>query len=527
MGHGQAGAVGTEAFDAWADLDADGNLAARRVFGGGVDQPLARVAAGQAGWYLTDARGSVRAVTDGSGAVTGTRDYAPFGAVTATAGAGLDRYAWTGRELDGALGFQYHRARMYDVGAGRWLSEDPAGFAAGDPNLYRYAGNSPTNATDPSGLQPPALAPAPSAESSGDPKVRLLCELFADALRQERQRRALEAATPRMTAVSPTEAAQRDRLREWQRQREETNIRYQGFLERIRTRNLAGLPSINFGLIEQADALYRRDDAAAWARLSPTEQFVMELGKQVVLFLAAGPVGEWAAAGGLTVGRTASGMVRVAQGGRTVEFAEAELATLRSATGGLAPLRSSAGIPSGAASPVGNINRSVTMQELLADSTLVPGMKGAYVDVPVLGGRTKNGILFEDLSQLTINHNGAEFMLTRETVTASNGQIVSARWRIYSGTTDQIPPPAFLRTGPKGETIVERIIGHTHPRPMPFQPRWNQPSGADIQYLQRIRAEWQRIYGPNSEPFGRIFGDIGDPAVIYGPRSTHGAAVPP
>ncbi|MFO0852428.1 MAG: RHS repeat-associated core domain-containing protein [Gemmataceae bacterium] len=129
------------------------------MFGGGIDQPLARVAAGQAGWYLTDIRGSVRAVTDGSGAVTGTREYAPFGAITATAGAGLDRYAWTGREWDSTLGLQYNRARVYDPGAGRWLSEDPAGFAAGDPTLYRYAGNSPTNATDPSGLQPPGGLP--------------------------------------------------------------------------------------------------------------------------------------------------------------------------------------------------------------------------------------------------------------------------------------------------------------------------------------------------------------------------------
>lgn len=31
----------------------------------------------------------------------------------------------------------------------------PLGFAAGDVNLYRYVGNSPTNATDPSGLEPP------------------------------------------------------------------------------------------------------------------------------------------------------------------------------------------------------------------------------------------------------------------------------------------------------------------------------------------------------------------------------------
>lgn len=42
---------------------------------------------------------------------------------------------------------------MYDPTVGRWLSRDPIGFAAGDSNLYRYVGNSPTNETDPSGLQ--------------------------------------------------------------------------------------------------------------------------------------------------------------------------------------------------------------------------------------------------------------------------------------------------------------------------------------------------------------------------------------
>ncbi|MCO8123236.1 hypothetical protein NHH03_15920 [Stieleria sp. TO1_6] len=33
------------------------------------------------------------------------------------------------------------------------ISQDPIGFAAGDANLYRYVGNGPTNATDPSGLE--------------------------------------------------------------------------------------------------------------------------------------------------------------------------------------------------------------------------------------------------------------------------------------------------------------------------------------------------------------------------------------
>ncbi len=77
------------------------------------------------------------------------------------------------------------------------------------------------------------------------------------------------------------------------------------------------------------------------------------------------------------------------------------------------------------------------------------------------------GVRFEDLSQLTINHNGAEFMLTRETITASNGGVISSRYRLYSGGPDQVFPPGFRRMGPNGEVTVERIIGHT-PLPNSF-----------------------------------------------------------
>lgn len=37
------------------------------------------------------------------------------------------------------------------------ISKDPIGFEAGDANLYRYVGNTPTTLTDPSGLQPPSI----------------------------------------------------------------------------------------------------------------------------------------------------------------------------------------------------------------------------------------------------------------------------------------------------------------------------------------------------------------------------------
>lgn len=41
------------------------------------------------------------------------------------------------------------------VPLGRWLSEDPIGFAGGDGNLYRYAGNGPSGKFDPLGLREP------------------------------------------------------------------------------------------------------------------------------------------------------------------------------------------------------------------------------------------------------------------------------------------------------------------------------------------------------------------------------------
>lgn len=46
----------------------------------------------------------------------------------------------------------YKRARYYDPAVGRFVSEDPIGFAGGDANVVRYVANEPTSANDPSGL---------------------------------------------------------------------------------------------------------------------------------------------------------------------------------------------------------------------------------------------------------------------------------------------------------------------------------------------------------------------------------------
>ena len=86
-------------------------------------------------------------------------DYTASGAVIASNDpAAVDElFGYTARDFDTAVGLQYNRARWYDPNTGRWLSQDPIGFAAGDANLYRYVGNHPTMATDPSGLVEPGI----------------------------------------------------------------------------------------------------------------------------------------------------------------------------------------------------------------------------------------------------------------------------------------------------------------------------------------------------------------------------------
>jgi RHS repeat-associated protein len=59
---------------------------------------------------------------------------------------------FTGQWLDSATGLQYNHHRWYDAGTGRWLSEDPIGFAGGDGNLYRYVGNQASTFVDDAGL---------------------------------------------------------------------------------------------------------------------------------------------------------------------------------------------------------------------------------------------------------------------------------------------------------------------------------------------------------------------------------------
>jgi len=161
-----------------AELDDQGRIARRFLTGEGVDQLLAYenvsydgqgvATAGNVVWTLTDHQGSIRehfGKNDQGTPDPGDDVYEvlhevrydafgqPYDFGPAAAADELDiPQHYTGREYDRETGLQFNRARYYDPATRTFLSQDPHGFSAGDANLYRYAGNSPTNGTDPTGL---------------------------------------------------------------------------------------------------------------------------------------------------------------------------------------------------------------------------------------------------------------------------------------------------------------------------------------------------------------------------------------
>ena len=143
-------------------MDFDGELQTRYLYGPGIDELFARIGTGEEDpqWYLADRLGSVRQILGASGAVLDEISYDSFGGILSESNPSQgDRFKFTGREYSPELGIYYYRARWYDPGSGRFISQDPIGFSAGDVNLYRYVGNAPGDATDPSGLVPPLTYP--------------------------------------------------------------------------------------------------------------------------------------------------------------------------------------------------------------------------------------------------------------------------------------------------------------------------------------------------------------------------------
>ena len=102
-------------------------------------------------FYLDDGLGSVGAITNSSGANVGNYLYDAFGQLLSSPTASTNPFGFAGERLDAATGLIDLRTRAYDPALGRFLAEDPSGFADG-PNLFIYVSDEPINNVDPTGL---------------------------------------------------------------------------------------------------------------------------------------------------------------------------------------------------------------------------------------------------------------------------------------------------------------------------------------------------------------------------------------
>jgi RHS repeat-associated protein len=154
-------------------FDGSGVQKSRYLYGTQTDQVLAEETGANLRWFLADEQGTIKDVLDNTGAVIDHVSYDSLGRIVNQTNVLDLRYAYTGREWDGESGQYYYRARYYDPTVGRFISEDPLSFGAGDTNIYRYVGNSFVNETDPSGLEScsPGEEPSPWTRFFGGLRV--------------------------------------------------------------------------------------------------------------------------------------------------------------------------------------------------------------------------------------------------------------------------------------------------------------------------------------------------------------------
>ena len=105
-------------------------------------------------YFIGDGQDSTRQLLDENGLVKDSYFYDSFGVGLAGGqGATENSFKYTGQQQD-ASGLYYLRARYYNAGTGRFLSQDPEMGSAMDPDSmhrYLYSSVNPVNKVDPSG----------------------------------------------------------------------------------------------------------------------------------------------------------------------------------------------------------------------------------------------------------------------------------------------------------------------------------------------------------------------------------------
>jgi RHS repeat-associated protein len=141
-------------------LDNNDGVITKYQNGLGIDNKLKLTTNGTSKYFLQDHLGSTTGLANSSGSLVDSTSYDSFGNASSNLST---RYTYTGREYDNFTGLYYYRARFYDAKLGRFISEDPIGFAGGDVNLYGYVRNNSINLKDPRGLDIVVVENGPTA----------------------------------------------------------------------------------------------------------------------------------------------------------------------------------------------------------------------------------------------------------------------------------------------------------------------------------------------------------------------------
>jgi RHS repeat-associated protein len=134
----------------------------QRVYTYGLNRISQSQASGTS-FYGYDGHGSVRILTDSTGAVTDRYDYDAFGNILSQAGATPNVYLFSGEQNDPNLALYYLRARYMSQATGRFWTADSYEGALDQPlslTLYPFAHSDPILYYDPSGHQALALGEA-------------------------------------------------------------------------------------------------------------------------------------------------------------------------------------------------------------------------------------------------------------------------------------------------------------------------------------------------------------------------------
>ena len=102
-------------------------------------------------YYQSDHLGTPQMLTDQTGAIVWSADYGSFGEASISIAAEENNLRFPGQYYDAETGLHYNWHRYYDPEVGRYLQNDPIGFAGGI-NFYLYVGANSLRFVDPYGL---------------------------------------------------------------------------------------------------------------------------------------------------------------------------------------------------------------------------------------------------------------------------------------------------------------------------------------------------------------------------------------